>query len=75
MDISVLTTTTTTARKKPGRKPSFDPSRRWLTYQTSHLDPDLHSQLVIWAASRGICVQQALNIVLGAGLRAVREGR
>jgi hypothetical protein len=75
MDLSVLPTTTITPRRKRSRKPTFDPSRRWITYQTSHLDPDLHSQLVIWAASRGICVQHALNIVLGTGLRAVREGR
>jgi hypothetical protein len=75
MELRVLTATKTRLRKKSSRKPSFDPSRRWMTYQTSHLDPDLHSQLVIWAASRGICVQHALNVVLGAGLRAVREGR
>jgi hypothetical protein len=75
MELSVLITTKTRLRRQSSCKPAFDPSRRWMTYQTSHLDPDLHSQLVIWAASRGICVQHALNIVLGAGLRAVREGR
>jgi hypothetical protein len=75
MDVSVLTTTKTRLRRKRSRNPTFDPSRRWKAYYTRHLDPDLHSQLVLWAAARGICVGHALNIVLGAGSQAVREGQ
>jgi hypothetical protein len=62
--------TTPKVQKKRGRKPLFDPSRRWIKYKTSYLDAEVHGELVLLAARQGIPVAQALNLVLKAGLHA-----
>jgi hypothetical protein len=72
MEVSVLTTTTTTPRRKRCRKPTFDPSRGWIHYKTSYLDAEIHGELVCLAAKQGIPVAQVLNMVLKAGLKAFR---
>jgi hypothetical protein len=62
-------------RKKRGRPPTFDPSRGWISCQITHFDAVLYSELVCLAATHGLNVDQALNKVLKAGLKAVREGQ
>jgi hypothetical protein len=63
---------TPTVQKKRGRKPIFDPSRRWIHYKTAYLDAEVHKKLVLLAARQGIPVAQALNMALKAGLKAFR---
>jgi hypothetical protein len=71
MELHVRPTATSTLRRKPGHKPSFDPSRYWIKYYIRHLGPDLRNPLARWAAAHGFCVEQALNIVLRTGLKAL----
>jgi hypothetical protein len=75
MEPRVLSTTTTTLRRKRGRKPKFDPTQGWLARRIRHFDAVVYSELVCFAATHGLHVEQALNQGLRAGLKAVREGR
>jgi plasmid stability protein len=48
----------------------------YLNYQTRHLPVVLHRRLKMFAASRGISVEKALNVCLEVGLTKMerREG-